>query len=115
MRSDPSFPWARAWRARDFDPRAPAPEETWSQIARFPALVLLGAPGLGKTHELHRAAKDIEVAGGQFSFVQLRHITRAEDLATFLEESPHREEWEASGKIWTIFLDGYDEAVVPFE
>ena len=87
--------WKRRWRRWREMKHGRSPTEiveSYAEIDRFPALVLWGEPGFGKSHELLQA---YDALGPQYAtFVNLRSITRAEDLRQALDE------WE---RIW--FLD----------
>src|SRR5215218_10152123 len=82
------YSWKRRWRRWREMKHGRSPTEiveSYAEIDRFPALVLWGEPGFGKSHELLQAYSAL---GPQYAtFVNLRSITRAEDLRQALDRS----------------------------
>jgi hypothetical protein len=99
-----SYSWTRQWRTLKTD-QASSDDvlETFESIDRFPALVLLGAPGLGKTHEVRRAYDELIAQGLFADFISLRRITRPDDLKEEIERSLTYKRWRATQEgHWTI-------------
>ncbi|MCG2644295.1 MULTISPECIES: glycosyltransferase [Bradyrhizobium] len=75
-------------------------------------VVLLGAPGLGKTTEMMRLAEAARLRGEAVEFISLGQVSSAAALTSALLSSEHALEWRASNRIWNVFLDGIDEALI---
>ena len=112
------YSWVRTWRALKAADGGEASNEQpaiiFEAIASTPVLILLGAPGMGKTHEARRAYEHLESEGLAATFISLRRLARIEDLTSALLHSPNFTRWSTNEKlVWTIFLDGFDESSVP--
>lgn len=121
MNSSKDYEWQRRWRLRDASDIAQsepqkieAKELTSDEINRFSVLILLGPPGQGKTHELRRIYEKAVLAGSLVDFFAIRRLTNESVLARELQESPSYASWLSSSDTWTIYLDGFDEAPIPF-
>lgn len=75
-------------------------------------LVLLGSPGLGKTSEMHQAARQAAARGESYSFVSLGRLSGPEELEERIRR--HVDGPDHNNNIWNIFLDGLDEALFQF-
>lgn len=113
------YPWNRRWRQWHYERGQLAPTEllkSYEDIDEYPALVLWGEPGLGKTHELSQAYDALVEHGPIAQFISLGSIGRAEELTQTIHRSASYRAWQgAPGGCWTLFLDGFDEACVPHE
>jgi len=105
--SDPEAEWGAALNpdARRFD-----------QIAATPCLVLLGEPGIGKSHELAQAETVAEVAaresGDQVLKADLREYQTDQRLCARLFESQEFRRWVAGTHRLHLFLDSLDEGLI---
>ena len=114
----PVFYWQRRWLRQDEDAYTDetsrlalaGQSSTFPEIASFPCLVLLGSPGIGKSHELAAAYKDARARGHRALLVLLREVRGPHDLQTKISESL---EELAPDRPFSLFLDGLDEAAVP--
>jgi hypothetical protein len=126
MIDNEKFEWERTWfpastRApflsgflpeRDESPlpetQAGVPLDTLQDI---PCLILLGLPGMGKTHEMERQAKIARDQGNQVTFISVGRLANGADLEAHV--LPERLEQSVLGgsATWTLFFDGIDEAV----
>ena len=114
-----TYLWKRRWREWRYESGRLAPTERvepYEDADKYPALVLWGEPGLGKTHEILRA-HDALVEHGAFTlFISLGSVRRAEELTQTIYQSASYRAWqEAEDGCWTLFLDGFDEACVPHD
>jgi glycosyltransferase involved in cell wall biosynthesis len=106
--------WTRFWETvAESVEEARQPDERIStnDLPAMGCLVLLGAPGIGKSTEMQRlneaAAKD-----GSFSdFIPVGRIPNSKLLESAILDSPSREAWLYEGARWSIFLDGLDESI----
>jgi hypothetical protein len=72
-------------------------------------LILLGAPGLGKTSEIHLEAQNNIASGEAADVVSLGRLTGIDELESLITSKGKRPELQAV--TWSIFLDGLDESL----
>ncbi|HPA19141.1 MAG TPA: hypothetical protein PLU30_15450 [Verrucomicrobiae bacterium] len=119
------YGWKRYWRrqgenSRDPDrvslfeqaSNVPRDTATLGQYANTPCLVLLGAPGMGKSHELNRAKENLERQVGhaddRVMFVDLASCDGSEWLErTVFDTEPFRS-WSQGKCHLHLFLDSLD-------
>jgi hypothetical protein len=83
---------------------------TLGQLKHVPCLVLLGAPGMGKTREAEAAATSLRADS---ELVDLVYAGRRADPGRTLSDllrGTNCTNWLSSGRTWYIFIDGIDEA-----
>ena len=116
------FEWRRLWRKQDLRVQVKLATTAETSIAARPllatleeladvkCLVLLGAPGIGKSYELQRAYRRSVADGERAVMASLRAIRNPRDLEVLV----------ARNAVTTmgitplyLFLDGLDEAAVP--
>lgn len=112
------YDWKRLWYPLD----APLPVGTGfltpnpddqgaalPDLADAPCLVLLGAPGMGKSFEARLATDE---ARGRGEAVDLVQAQLRRDLSATLADllsSEHAIAWREQGKSWSVIVDGIDE------
>lgn len=126
------YEWKRYWSNRDAargsgDGYFHSPGDIFSsapvtgawqlaELTQEPCLVLLGEPGLGKTHTLRQAAQvlDAEVDGEHevVEMIDLGAYENASLLAARLVDGERWGQWVNEGKVLHLFLDSFDEALV---
>jgi DNA polymerase III delta prime subunit len=79
--------------------------KAWTAFGGFPALLLLGPPGIGKTTEV-KAMADLEIP--PVALIDLAEVASTSDLDE-LFAVPTVEAWESGAARLTLFLDAYDE------
>ncbi len=83
---------------------------TLTQLKDIPCLVLLGAPGMGKTREAEAAVTSLRTDG---ELIDLVYAGRRADPSRTLHDllqGTNCANWVSSGRPWYIFIDGVDEA-----
>lgn len=117
----PEFGWTRRWlpfhHALSADSSYGEPVKsvtgegsTLDELADIPCVVLLGAPGTGKTRDARRAVAWLRASSTCVDFVQ---AGRANDLGATLVgllRQPRGIDWQAGRATWHVFIDGVDEA-----
>ena len=85
---------------------------SFGEIAQSSALVLLGDPGMGKSHSLELLASQARGAGQEVVLESLGALQRMEEIrrAVFLAEPLRR--WMTGNHPLHLLLDGFDEALV---
>jgi glycosyltransferase involved in cell wall biosynthesis len=117
------FDWQRRWfRLGDYpsyaadgylaersptDPRAQGSD--LEQLDAIPCLVLLGLPGMGKTHEINRAAARAVARGEVVTVLRIGHLSSEEELRRRLWEDLGS--FKEANSVWNIYLDGLDESL----
>ncbi|HUU92792.1 MAG TPA: hypothetical protein VM238_16495 [Phycisphaerae bacterium] len=105
--ADPETDWGSA-----LNPDA----RKFNEIAATPCLVLLGEPGIGKSHELAAAKETVEAAAGesgdQVLPVDLRAFQTDHRLCARLFESGQFRHWIAGPHRLQLFLDSLDEGLI---
>ena len=87
----------------------------FSSITCAPCLVLLGDPGLGKSHELLAEYDRVREAGGKNDVAlrfELRDFTSEDRLEKRLFGCSEMLDWFQSNKRLHLFLDGFDEGLL---
>ena len=87
----------------------------FSSISCVPCLVLLGDPGLGKSHELRAEYNRVREAGGRDDVAlrfELRDFTSEDRLEKRLFGCSEMLDWFQSNKRLHLFLDGFDEGLL---
>lgn len=111
-----NFAWTRHWIPEGGGPvgadRSDATTETdpvvLTEIAETQCLVLLGDPGMGKTHEIEELAAWLADKGEQVDLLRggdVRFPTELDALIT----SEHQRRWADDERPWHILIDGIDE------
>ncbi len=92
---------------------------TFEAISKLPCLVLLGEPGMGKTHAMTAEqaiiTPKIQEQGGQVLLRDLRSYSSPEWLARKLFESAEFTNWLRGTHQLHIFLDSLDECLLRIE
>lgn len=92
---------------------------TFEVISKAPCLVLLGEPGIGKTHtiaaELHKIETVIQKQGDELLFLDLRSYGSEDRLVTDLFSSHEFTKWQHGSHQLYIFLDSLDECLLRIE
>lgn len=102
--------WRRQWRQLDAArPETQHDRVSLSSLRNVPCLVLLGAPGLGKSNEIRLEAQSTIANGEVADIVPLGRVTGLDELETLVLSKARRPELE--GAIWNLFLDGLDESL----
>lgn len=112
------YNWTRLW----YPLGAPLPMESGyltpslgdlgsklAALANTPCLVLLGAPGMGKSHEARAEEAALRARGEGVDFIEAQ---RRHDLGQSLIElldSEHAKAWRERGETWHLLIDGLDE------
>jgi predicted NACHT family NTPase len=115
-----TYNWTRLWRERSSDADAPPDAvsregETYEQIARLPCLVLLGEPGMGKSHELRADWETLHCASSDDNIPCWRDLnayTTSDDLVRDVFESEPFASWISGTHNLTLFLDSLDECKI---
>jgi predicted NACHT family NTPase len=115
-----TYNWTRLWRERPSDAEA-APDifsgegKAFGQIAHLPCLVLLGEPGMGKTHELLAECEALSrppSEGDATCWKDLNAYTTSDDLVHDVFESEPFASWSSGTHNLTLFLDSLDECKI---
>jgi hypothetical protein len=86
-----------------------------AQLTPARCLVLLGEPGMGKTHAVHNVrAHDADAADGDSPVIDLGRLTTESLLTREAFESEVVENWIASDSLLVLYLDSFDEARTQF-
>lgn len=90
--------------------------ESFSSLARYPCLVLLGEPGTGKSHTVREeyvvASHEIAGGGGRSLFVDLQSYGDESRLVADIFGDPTWISWsEGEGRL-VLFLDSLDECLL---
>jgi predicted NACHT family NTPase len=89
---------------------------SFESIAEIPCLILLGEPGIGKTHAMKAEQDDIrykiEKKGDQIIFVDLRSLGSEDRLVRSLFESAAFVSWAKGRNRLHLFLDSLDECLL---
>ncbi|NOJ39976.1 glycosyltransferase family 4 protein [Bradyrhizobium australiense] len=105
--------WQRCWKrigAKSEELSSDIPEGVFlSALRDVPCLVLLGAPGLGKTSEIHLEAQSSIARGEAADIISLGRLTSIAELESLVISKVKR--LELQGRIWNLFLDGLDESL----
>ncbi len=115
-----TYNWTRLWRERSGDADAPPDTvslegKTYGQIAHLPCLVLLGEPGMGKSHELRAEWETLRRAssnGDTACWRDLNAYTTSDDLVRDVFESGPFASWRSGAHNLTLFLDSLDECKI---
>ena len=129
----PVYNWTRFWCPREgmlnlsdggflYDPESEYgatlnPDvKKFEQITATPCLVLLGEPGIGKSHELEGARLAEETAararGDAVVSLDLRAFQTDVRLCSSLFESAEFKQWKAGPQRLCLFLDSLDECLL---
>jgi hypothetical protein len=126
MIDDEKYEWERSWFPANT--RAPflsgfLPERDEEPLSESHAgvslddlqdvqcLILLGLPGMGKTHEMERQAKTAADRGHKVTFISVGRLAEATDLETIALPEGFEPNGQIGRSLWTLFFDGIDEAV----
>jgi len=124
--SDQKFDWKRYWyphgteaplfRGYLIDPeftdsRYGNAGVTLAELSSVPCLVLLGAPGFGKSNEMEQAASERRAAGEIVDLIQLGRTFDPLNEVDALVKSNNAKIWTQGDAIWNVFIDGLDEAL----
>jgi glycosyltransferase involved in cell wall biosynthesis len=112
MKSGHFHLWQRQWRRVGAVPEGPnTPQEgiSLSSLKDVSCLVLLGAPGLGKSSEVRLEAQSSVARGEVADIVSLGRITGTDELESLILSKARRP--ELGSAIWNLFLDGLDESL----
>ena len=105
--SDPDSEWGRV-----FNPDV----LSLDSVAQVPCLILLGEPGIGKSHAMAAAKKDIDVKvrqeGDKTFECNLRSYGSEDRLVRHLFESDTFITWKKNGHRLYVFLDSLDEGLL---
>ena len=105
--SDPDSEWGSA-----LNPDA----KKFEEIAAKPCLVLLGEPGIGKSHELGLAKQamvtDVGELGDEVLILDLREFQTDVRLCARLFESQEFRRWDAGSHRLHLLLDSLDECLI---
>jgi hypothetical protein len=118
------YPWPRFWTAPGeniddgffpdmssiFARATDAPQ--LSELIDDPCLVLLGEPGLGKSHAIADAVAELRHAGHAVHLVDLGAYEEGASLVGAIVDSPAWRGWRESEDPLYLFLDGLDEALL---
>jgi hypothetical protein len=127
-RPHPDLPWERFWCPRGgsltldwsgflVDPREPFSSEVQPELVQFeslelvPCVVLLGEPGIGKSHELSRHFKK----GDGPSRTLYRNLRQYDSTLAIREDIFRSDEfrrWAEGEEVLTLALDSLDEALL---
>lgn len=123
---DVSFPWRRFWTPAGtkvqllddgylWEPKADRWNvinkelRTLDELAKVPCLILLGEPGLGKTHELKLAAEQIRSSTTNVWELDLPACEDSQDIKDIFAEASQAIGTTSQGVPIYIFVDGVDE------
>jgi len=104
--------WQRQWRQLSAGPaRSQTQHEAvcLSSLRHIPCLVLLGAPGLGKSHEIRQEAQNNLADGEVADIVSLGRINGIDELESLVLSKARQ--LELGKATWNLFLDGLDESL----
>lgn len=115
-----NFAWTRHWVSDGGEPvgadRSDATTETapvvLTEIAETQCLVLLGDPGMGKTHEIEGLAAWLGDKGEQIDLLRGGDAKFTTELDALIS-SEHQRRWAEDGRPWHILIDGIDEIASP--
>jgi glycosyltransferase involved in cell wall biosynthesis len=115
-----NFAWTRLWfpeggvtvGADRSDSTAKTAPVVLTEVAETQCLVLLGAPGMGKTHEIEALATWLRDKGEQVDLLRASHINFATDLGALIT-SEHQRCLTDEEQPWHILIDGIDEIAGP--
>lgn len=126
--SSKNYPWKRFWCPREEDfsladggylldpesaPRYLATAVPYDQISRFPCLILLGEPGIGKSSALvaegNRIQEDLEARSEPLLWKDLKAFSTDVLLVREIFESEEFEAWRRGSHSLHLFLDSLDE------
>jgi hypothetical protein len=131
--ASPTYNWTRFWCPREgtvnlsddgflYDPESEYGDtlnphvQKFDQMAATPCLVLLGEPGIGKSHELEQARLSEEAAakarGDTSLFFDLRAFSTDALLYSQLFDSTEFRAWQAGTGRLCLFLDSLDEGLL---
>jgi hypothetical protein len=96
------------WAVVGLEPRA----ARLSDLVTEPCAILLGEPGLGKSHAIRDAAVEPRFAGWRVHEVDLGAYDEGESLIGAIVDSVAWRDWRASDDALFLFLDGLDEALL---
>lgn len=83
-----------------------------TEIADTPCLVLLGEPGMGKTHEIDELAAWLRGKGECVDLLCGKDAALPASLDALIA-SDHHQLWARDGRPWHILIDGIDEIAGP--
>lgn len=83
-----------------------------SELLNDPCIVLLGEPGLGKTHAIDDAVAELRRSGNRVHEVALGAYEDGESLIGAIVDSVAWRTWRASDDVLFLFLDALDEALL---
>ncbi|MGH9846949.1 MAG: NACHT domain-containing protein, partial [Blastocatellia bacterium] len=122
------FQWQRYWRPRGssllygesgflFSPGGYNPDSLpFERIANSPCLVLLGEPGMGKSHAIKAEREGIDekakLLGDDVLWLDLRAYGSEDRLVNDLFKSPIFQTWIGGTHKLHIFLDSFDECQI---
>lgn len=110
--------WQRLWRRvkasspTDHGRPVEEPPVTLASLREVPCLVLLGSPGLGKSNEVHLAAREAISRHEAADVIPLGRLSGADELESRLLTTAKSA--ALKDKVWNLFLDGLDEALPQF-
>ena len=131
--TSPTYNWTRFWCPREgtvnlsdggflYDPESKYGDtlnphvRKFDQIAATPCLVLLGEPGIGKSHELEQArlseAAAAKARGDTPLFFDLRAFSTDALLCSRMFDSAEFKAWQAGTGRLCVFLDSLDEGLL---
>ena len=132
-KADPVYPWQRFWVPREgsidlsdsgflrdphseFARYSPYPLKTLSELQHFPALALLGEPGIGKSvtlkTEFSTSKQQSAEDGRLLLHVDLRSFSSDVLLHRRVFESAEFTAWAAGNSQLFLYLDSLDEALL---
>ncbi|MCB0214288.1 MAG: hypothetical protein KDJ52_33425, partial [Anaerolineae bacterium] len=120
------YQWERYWYPRGVNPpispdgflynHIPLSKDgsllRFEEIADVPCLILLGEPGIGKSHAMESAYRDLkntETVDDRYCYINLKKFSEYE-LIRELDEVFR--DWSSDGYHLQLFLDSLDEARV---
>lgn len=113
--------WQRLWRRlatttsqsrTDQGARVEEPAVPLANLREIPSLVLLGSPGLGKSNEVHLAAREAISRGEAADVIPLGRLSGVDELESRILATARSS--ALKDKVWNLFLDGLDEALPQF-
>ncbi len=119
------YAWRRYWTApgQNIDDGFFPDESSWifarstesyhlAHLVEDPCLVLLGEPGLGKSHAIDDAVAQMRRTGHLVHTVDLGAYDDGPSLIGAIVSSPTWRLWRESDEPLLLFLDGLDEALL---